>query len=814
MSEFKQKLTPHIKTLFDQVDYIEHLLLAVPSSREYDEIFYGYLLLFYEDNIQKDYNELIKCFIKSDEVPDFYLLNREEDKAFLKGAVAGIKEALEISKEDLIKENHKDDKPYPSIFDIFSDKNNLKPISDKSEPSTMVLYVKTGDIKKFKKELLDKSHFLLNIIKNDFKSMVSTIPEAELLAKEFTVSSSLELLSDLSSYFRHSNEYFINDILHVIVKTFPGIIKNIQFLRPILYNGDNQFEIFCNTDFKKSNTDSHKTETKTKLPEKIWKSFFEDLSFQTVESEGHLYEPVLSEHRVLSILKIEPAENAWTPEFNYRMSQKLVSILTYRVPYRRYVSVVTTLRGNLAKTNINKQIKDWEPDFLSAVSGELAKLFTAHACAIWVYDKYENRFYRRGTAGYIKELFDRDSLPFSPQENVVSFTWEKNGKVINIPENKKFEDLAFGRELKEQGFKKGIATSWKSSGDFGIVITMWSKLDNSWKLSDDDKNMLIELTNLISDSLKVKYDLYMLNRETDEAMTSLIHELKSPFSGIKGGVEYIDDLLDEIFKPSFQKSCGNVQGESDNEYAERIYNPEEECREVYSFEKLVNLVRWTKEFVYVLFQNLLETKDIISRNIFPSMHYLSEIIKFLSFYIKFNKGRVDFSHGQTIKIKFWGDLVNKLVKRTMYFYMKSKKLKLYFNFDERTFPNYLYMTGTGLEALKIIMYNLISNAIKYANEGTTIVLNGYVKNKNDKNNIVVIEVEDYGIGVPGGEEETIFQKWRRGSNASEAVPEGTGLGLYFSRELITALGGKLYLKQNSNPTIFLLEIPFKYFANF
>ena len=107
------------------------------------------------------------------------------------------------------------------------------------------------------------------------------------------------------------------------------------------------------------------------------------------------------------------------------------------------------------------------------------------------------------------------------------------------------------------------------------------------------------------------------------------------------------------------------------------------------------------------------------------------------------------------------------------------------------------------------MFNLISNAIKYSNMGTTIILKGDTDDK-----FVRIEIHNYGIGIPKGEEELIFQQWKRGGNASHASPEGTGLGLYLSRELIRALGGDLVLRRNTNPTIFELKIPRRYFTDF
>jgi signal transduction histidine kinase len=73
---------------------------------------------------------------------------------------------------------------------------------------------------------------------------------------------------------------------------------------------------------------------------------------------------------------------------------------------------------------------------------------------------------------------------------------------------------------------------------------------------------------------------------------------------------------------------------------------------------------------------------------------------------------------------------------------------------------------------------------------------------------VRVEVRDTGIGIPAGEQASIFEKFDRGSFDGHAVGAGTGLGLYICRELVQRMGGTIGV--NSEPgagSIFFFELP-------
>lgn len=87
--------------------------------------------------------------------------------------------------------------------------------------------------------------------------------------------------------------------------------------------------------------------------------------------------------------------------------------------------------------------------------------------------------------------------------------------------------------------------------------------------------------------------------------------------------------------------------------------------------------------------------------------------------------------------------------------------------------------------LKIILSNLVANAVKYHNyKQETPYIN--VTFKQDKNS-VVIEVEDNGQGIDSEYIETIFNMFVRASDSSE----GSGLGLYIVKDTVAKLGAEI-----------------------
>lgn len=99
------------------------------------------------------------------------------------------------------------------------------------------------------------------------------------------------------------------------------------------------------------------------------------------------------------------------------------------------------------------------------------------------------------------------------------------------------------------------------------------------------------------------------------------------------------------------------------------------------------------------------------------------------------------------------------------------------------------------DALTRVFTNLLFNAIKYspaAASETKIIDCSITKQESE----IIISIQDYGIGIAESDHERIFKRFERLSNASERNINGTGLGLWICKQIVTAHGGKIWFESN------------------
>lgn len=99
--------------------------------------------------------------------------------------------------------------------------------------------------------------------------------------------------------------------------------------------------------------------------------------------------------------------------------------------------------------------------------------------------------------------------------------------------------------------------------------------------------------------------------------------------------------------------------------------------------------------------------------------------------------------------------------------------------------------------------NLISNALKFTPEKGRVDVRAHALDGS-----AVIEVRDSGIGIPVDEQERLFERFFRSSNATERQIQGTGLGLAISKAIVDAHGGQINVASELNAgTTFRVSLP-------
>jgi len=107
------------------------------------------------------------------------------------------------------------------------------------------------------------------------------------------------------------------------------------------------------------------------------------------------------------------------------------------------------------------------------------------------------------------------------------------------------------------------------------------------------------------------------------------------------------------------------------------------------------------------------------------------------------------------------------------------------------------------DRLTQVLLNLLSNAAKFVPQpGGRVQLRLW----HDAQGITV-EVQDNGPGVPDAQRELIFEKFRQGGDAANR-PQGTGLGLPISRQIVEHFGGQMQLRpDNGQGACFAFQVP-------
>jgi signal transduction histidine kinase len=85
-----------------------------------------------------------------------------------------------------------------------------------------------------------------------------------------------------------------------------------------------------------------------------------------------------------------------------------------------------------------------------------------------------------------------------------------------------------------------------------------------------------------------------------------------------------------------------------------------------------------------------------------------------------------------------------------------------------------------------VLTNLLSNAVKYSPDGGEIWINLI-----DRPSELELRIDDQGMGVPEDERDELFRPFSRATTARDSGIEGTGLGLYISRQIVEVHGGTI-----------------------
>ncbi len=112
-----------------------------------------------------------------------------------------------------------------------------------------------------------------------------------------------------------------------------------------------------------------------------------------------------------------------------------------------------------------------------------------------------------------------------------------------------------------------------------------------------------------------------------------------------------------------------------------------------------------------------------------------------------------------------------------------------------------YPINSDKKLLKNILLNLISNAIKFSDPDTSIIIDSDITNE-----VATIKVTDQGLGISKEDQEQLFSSFYRGANVVNI--QGSGLGLHIIKRYLELMAGSIALESKINEgTTFTVTIP-------
>ena len=173
--------------------------------------------------------------------------------------------------------------------------------------------------------------------------------------------------------------------------------------------------------------------------------------------------------------------------------------------------------------------------------------------------------------------------------------------------------------------------------------------------------------------------------------------------------------------------------------------------------------------------NLDSTQERYLQSITQSSNYLLSLVNDLLDVAKFKDKRVELSP----KIVDFSDISSECITLMQSKIVEGVELKV-------DLPMLDYKIKADDKRLKQIILNLLSNAVKFTKKGSIHFYADPIVEMPNKQLEFTLHVKDTGMGVPKEVEETLFEPF-----SSTDKTQGTGLGLFISKELAELMGGSI-----------------------
>jgi signal transduction histidine kinase len=285
---------------------------------------------------------------------------------------------------------------------------------------------------------------------------------------------------------------------------------------------------------------------------------------------------------------------------------------------------------------------------------------------------------------------------------------------------------------------------------------------------------IFDLTNATNQVKRGNLNVAVKNKGDDE-LSILTESFNSMITSIKNHIKKQNELKNELENANKElKYRDQLKDQFINVAAHELKNP------IQPILGLCELLRDRETNI----EKDEEILDVIIRNSKRLMKLAEDILnvaRIESGTLNINKEKFDFKEMLTETLK---DFEQKIVE-------SKKNIKLSYELEDN---NTRIIIEADRNRLCQVICNLLNNAFNFTNEGSiTVIVERKNGTRNDNNDQIFVSIRDTGTGIHPEIVPKLFTKF-----ATKSVSNGTGLGLFISKNIIEMHGGRMWAINNSN----------------
>lgn len=208
----------------------------------------------------------------------------------------------------------------------------------------------------------------------------------------------------------------------------------------------------------------------------------------------------------------------------------------------------------------------------------------------------------------------------------------------------------------------------------------------------------------------------------------------------------------------------------------------------------LSAIKWETELMLKKFKKGLNKKQVKNiENIYVINQRMIHLVSDLLNVARIDQNRLILKKQKFDFIEIVKEIISEIIPKA-----KARNIEINLNIKKG-----LPLVFGDMEKVRLVIENLLDNAVKYTNSGGKIKITIFKSEQ-----FLIFEVKDNGVGIPEEQAGHVFEKFFRSDNASRYQTDGTGLGLYIAKNIVEQLGGKIWFQSIENiGSVFNFSLP-------